>query len=188
MCETYKYDGTPLATNHRKACAEVCQKTSAEDPWFGIEQEYTLLDSDERPLGWPVNGFPAPQGWVLLLLLVENWNILLTIWVLSIFCSPFLVPTTAASERIELSHVISSTLIIVLACMLEWKSAAQMLKLCRLNGASLISFLDCVSIFVNEKFANFPGNIKWAHVKAWKWATTCGFHVFCCTVSPRISV
>lgn len=62
MCETYKYDGTPLATNHRKACADVSNKCSDEEPWFGIEQEYTLLDSDDRPLGWPINGFPAPQG------------------------------------------------------------------------------------------------------------------------------
>ena len=32
-----------------------------EDPWIGFEQEYTLLKS-EKPLGFPEDGYPAPQG------------------------------------------------------------------------------------------------------------------------------
>ncbi|MEQ9823566.1 MAG: glutamine synthetase beta-grasp domain-containing protein [Puniceicoccaceae bacterium] len=55
MCEVMNPDGTPHPSNYRS--------TIIEDPdaWFGLEQEYFLMQ-DGKPLGWPTDGYPAPQG------------------------------------------------------------------------------------------------------------------------------
>lgn len=61
MSETLLTDMKPHPTNTRAACAASSQKYGDFDTWFGIEQEYTFFDG-AAPLGWPENGFPAPQG------------------------------------------------------------------------------------------------------------------------------
>ena len=56
MCEVMMPDGkTPHPSNSRA--------TILDDPgaWFGFEQEYFLY-KDGRPLGFPTDGYPAPQG------------------------------------------------------------------------------------------------------------------------------
>jgi len=61
MCEVFNADGSVHASNTRAALRHAAQLYDEHDPWFGIEQEYTLFEGT-RPLGWPDNGFPAPQG------------------------------------------------------------------------------------------------------------------------------
>jgi len=62
MCETWMSDGKPNSYNFRHDAAVLMEKAAAEEYWFGLEQEYTLLGFDGWPYGWPKNGFPAPQG------------------------------------------------------------------------------------------------------------------------------
>ena len=61
LCEVLLTDMTPHSSNTRAACVAAAEKYADFEMWFGIEQEYTLFQ-DARPLGWPENGFPAPQG------------------------------------------------------------------------------------------------------------------------------
>lgn len=62
LCACYFPDGTPATNNHRHLCEKNMNLAKQHEPWFGLEQEYTLFDSDGQPYGWPKGGFPAPQG------------------------------------------------------------------------------------------------------------------------------
>ncbi|KAL8287683.1 hypothetical protein RQP46_003541 [Phenoliferia psychrophenolica] len=62
IAETYNNDGTPNKHNHRYSCAKSMEAAKAHEPWFGLEQEYTIFGADGRPYGWPAGGFPGPQG------------------------------------------------------------------------------------------------------------------------------
>ncbi|KAH7135034.1 glutamine synthetase [Dendryphion nanum] len=62
MCETWGADGKPNAYNFRHDAAVLFKEHAAHEFWFGLEQEYTILDFNGWPYGWPKGGFPAPQG------------------------------------------------------------------------------------------------------------------------------
>ncbi|MFW7379968.1 MAG: glutamine synthetase GlnII [Oligoflexus sp.] len=61
LCEVLTIDFEPHLTNDRAKCLATAERFADQDPWFGLEQEYTLFQQG-RPLGWPSEGFPAPQG------------------------------------------------------------------------------------------------------------------------------
>jgi glutamine synthetase len=63
------WDDKPAIGNTRAACLETMTKYAAHDPWFGIEQEYTLMkpgkvgEASTIPFGFNSDGTePAPQG------------------------------------------------------------------------------------------------------------------------------
>lgn len=53
----------PANTNFRHFAKQIFDATAGEEPWYGIEQEYTLLEGKNRfhikPYGWPSSGYPG---------------------------------------------------------------------------------------------------------------------------------
>jgi glutamine synthetase len=58
MCDVLNSNGAPHPTNGRATIQD-----DDNDFWFGFEQEYFLWNPEtNKPLGFPENGYPAPQG------------------------------------------------------------------------------------------------------------------------------
>ena len=63
LCEVFEGNGNIHKTNHRAELRRVLDAgASAEDAYFGFEQEYTYLNEDGTPFGFPKGGEPKPQG------------------------------------------------------------------------------------------------------------------------------
>lgn len=63
VCETFDIEGNALPTNTRAKARAAFDMYGDQEPWFGLEQEYTMLDADTGwPAGFPAGGFPGPQG------------------------------------------------------------------------------------------------------------------------------
>lgn len=59
MAEVLNPDGTPHESNSRATI----DGDADDDFWFGFEQEYFIMDTHTQlPLGFPVGGYPGPQG------------------------------------------------------------------------------------------------------------------------------
>ncbi len=61
LCEVYLPSGEPHESNTRQILTQTQEKLKLEEFMFGIEQEYTLMKNN-KPLGFPKEGYPAPQG------------------------------------------------------------------------------------------------------------------------------
>ncbi|NOY43352.1 MAG: glutamine synthetase [Planctomycetes bacterium] len=55
LCEVLNADGSPHLSNGRGKFED------DPDLWLGFEQEYTIMQNG-KPLGFPVDGYPGPQG------------------------------------------------------------------------------------------------------------------------------
>ena len=72
LVEAFQWEDTtysklvPANSNFRHFAQPIFDACKDEKPWYGIEQEYTLLEQKNRftthPYGWPNSGYPGNQG------------------------------------------------------------------------------------------------------------------------------
>jgi glutamine synthetase len=64
LCETQlTADFSPHPTNTRAKARAAFEKYGDQEPLFGLEQEYTMLEpASGWPYGFPTHGYPGPQG------------------------------------------------------------------------------------------------------------------------------
>jgi len=63
MCDTWLPNGLPANSNFRAEADKIMKLVEHERPWFSFEQEYLMRNAETgRPLGFPLSGYPKPQG------------------------------------------------------------------------------------------------------------------------------
>ncbi|CAH2316838.1 glutamine synthetase [Pelobates cultripes] len=62
LCEVLKSNRTPAESNLRQTCKKIMDLVKDHRPWFGMEQEYILLDINGQPYGWPDKYIPGLRG------------------------------------------------------------------------------------------------------------------------------
>jgi len=63
LCETFTSEGKYLETNNRAWARDIFDITVSDtEPWYGMEQEFFLMTPQNRPIGFPQEGSPSPQG------------------------------------------------------------------------------------------------------------------------------
>ena len=107
LAECWNSDGAPNKYNYRHEAAKLMEAHAEQEPWFGLEQEYTLLDLNDRPYGWYVTPF-APKTAEQVLMIVSTGPRTAT--------PPLRARTTAVSAPARSCNVISLRRTTVLAC------------------------------------------------------------------------
>ena len=64
LCETYRPDGIPMPSNTRNAALQVFKKNKDLKPWYGIEQEFYIMNNNKFKMSSPSN---EPIGTSLLM-------------------------------------------------------------------------------------------------------------------------
>ena len=63
LTEVILPSGQPADNNFRRCMIEALDHVEEHQVWFGMGQQFTMLDMNLRPLGWPLAmGYPAPEG------------------------------------------------------------------------------------------------------------------------------
>lgn len=61
LTECWNADKTPCKFNYRREAAELMKKHAEREPWFGLDQDYTLVGLDDRSS--PATGLAPGSPW-----------------------------------------------------------------------------------------------------------------------------